>query len=130
MGARVLSHFLRQGGQPHYEQGPAPIPDLSAEPASADGGCALSELPRLRNMRGLTQEDLAVLTGMTHGAISRIEHGERRPRPETVVKLAHALRVSATRLNAALPDAPLEDEPAAPLFQPLKNGVPDEAAAS
>jgi transcriptional regulator with XRE-family HTH domain len=81
-------------------------------------------------MRGLTQEDLAVLTGMTHGAISRIEHGERRPRPETVVKLAHALRVSATRLNAALPDAPLEDEPAAPLFQPLKNGVPDEAAAS
>jgi transcriptional regulator with XRE-family HTH domain len=78
----------------------------------------LSELCRLRNLRGLTQQDLAVLTGKTAGAISRFERGERRPTRETIVKLAHALRVSSTRLNASLPDAPVEVE------------APDEAAAS
>lgn len=70
----------------------------------------MSELLRLRNLRGYTQADLAVLTGKSEAAISRFERGERRPTPETVVKLAHALRVSSTRLNALLPDAPVEVE--------------------
>ncbi|HEY8112482.1 MAG TPA: helix-turn-helix transcriptional regulator [Actinomycetes bacterium] len=72
----------------------------------------MSELLRLRHLRGLTQDDLAVLTGKSRVAISLFERGLRRPAPETVVKLAHALRVSSTRLNATLPDAPVEDEPA------------------
>jgi transcriptional regulator with XRE-family HTH domain len=70
----------------------------------------LSELLRLRNQRGLTQADLAVLTNKSEAAISRFERGERRPAPETVVKLAQALRVSSTRLNALLPDVPVESE--------------------
>jgi transcriptional regulator with XRE-family HTH domain len=53
-----------------------------------------------------------VLTGKSEAAISRFERGERRPDSETVVKLARALRVSSTRLNAALlSDAPVEVEP-------------------
>jgi transcriptional regulator with XRE-family HTH domain len=72
----------------------------------------MSYLLRLRNLRGYTQADLAVLTGKSEAAISRFESGERRPDPETVVKLARALRVSSTRLNAALrSDAPVEVEP-------------------
>jgi transcriptional regulator with XRE-family HTH domain len=71
----------------------------------------LSDLRRLRNQLGLTQADLAVLTDKSEAAISRFERGERRPAPETVVKLAHALRVSSTRLYALLPDAPVEAEP-------------------
>jgi transcriptional regulator with XRE-family HTH domain len=72
----------------------------------------MSDLLRLRNMRGFSQADLAVLTGKSEAAISRFERGERRPDPETVVKLARALRVSSTRLNAALlSDAPVEVEP-------------------
>jgi DNA-binding XRE family transcriptional regulator len=66
------------------------------------------ELVRLRNRRGYTQADLAVLTGKSEAAISRFERGERRPAPETVVKLARALGVSATRLKALLPDVPVE----------------------
>jgi transcriptional regulator with XRE-family HTH domain len=72
----------------------------------------MSDLLRLRNLRGYTQADLAVLTGKSEAAISRFERGERRPDPETVVKLARALRVSSTRLNAALlSNAPVEVEP-------------------
>ena len=72
----------------------------------------MSYLLRLRNLRGYTQADLAVLTGTSEAAISRFERGERRPAPETVVKLARALRVSSTRLNAALlSDVPIEVEP-------------------
>jgi transcriptional regulator with XRE-family HTH domain len=71
----------------------------------------LSELLRLRNLRGFTQADLAVLSNKSEAAISRFERGELRPAPETVVKLAQALRVSATRLNGLLPDAPVEAEP-------------------
>jgi transcriptional regulator with XRE-family HTH domain len=72
----------------------------------------MSHLLRLRNLRGFTQADLAVLTGKSEAAISRFESGERRPDPETVVALARALRVSSTRLHAALlSDAPVEIEP-------------------
>jgi transcriptional regulator with XRE-family HTH domain len=71
----------------------------------------LSGLLLLRKRARLTQADLAVLTGKSEAAISRFERGERRPAPETVVALARALRVSATRLNALLSDAPVEVEP-------------------
>jgi transcriptional regulator with XRE-family HTH domain len=71
----------------------------------------LSALLLLRKQARLTQAGLAVLTGKSEAAISRFERGELRPAPETVVKLAQALRVSATRLNALLADAPVEAEP-------------------
>jgi transcriptional regulator with XRE-family HTH domain len=71
----------------------------------------LSDLLRRRNQLGLTQADLAVLTGKSEAAISRFERGERRPAPDTIVKLAQALRVSSTRLKALLPDPPVEAEP-------------------
>jgi transcriptional regulator with XRE-family HTH domain len=71
----------------------------------------LSDLRRRRNQLGLTQADLAVLTNKSEAAISRFERGERRPAPDTIVKLAQALRVSSTRLKALLPDTPAEAEP-------------------
>ena len=74
-------------------------------------GLHMSDLLRLRKQARLTQADVAVLTGKSEAAISRFERGERRPAPETVVKLARALRVSSTRLNALLADAPVEVEP-------------------
>jgi transcriptional regulator with XRE-family HTH domain len=75
------------------------------------GWLPLSDLLRRRNQLGLTQADLAVLTGKSEAAISRFERGERRPAPDTIVKLAQALRVSSTRLKALLPDPPVEAEP-------------------
>lgn len=51
------------------------------------------ELKRLREERGLTQEGLAELSGVSRPAIHRIENGQQAPRQSTVSKLAWALEV-------------------------------------
>jgi transcriptional regulator with XRE-family HTH domain len=50
--------------------------------------------------RGISYEAAAVLAGVDTSAISRIVNGKRQPRPETIVQLARALRISAKRLEA------------------------------
>jgi transcriptional regulator with XRE-family HTH domain len=54
----------------------------------------------LREERGLSLDAVSVLAGVDTATISRIERGLTRPRPETVVRLAKALRVNARRLRA------------------------------
>ena len=71
-------------------------------------------LRRFREARGLTQEELADLAGLTAHGVSALERGvRRRPYPHTVRCLAEALDASpeerAALLSAALdrvPDAP------------------------
>jgi plasmid maintenance system antidote protein VapI len=58
---------------------------------------ALRELLR---ERGLTFDAAAVLAGVETSTISRIVNGQISPRPETVVRLARALGISAKRLQA------------------------------
>lgn len=48
---------------------------------------------RLREARGLTQEELGRLAGLHQTAIARIEKGERGPRLATLFKLAEGLGV-------------------------------------
>lgn len=65
-------------------------------------------LRELRKERQLTLEALEVLAGVDIATISRIERGLSEPRPETVVKLARALGISARRMAAMLqPQAPV-----------------------
>jgi plasmid maintenance system antidote protein VapI len=45
-------------------------------------------------------DGLALLAGTDKATISRISNGRQRARPETVVKLARALGVSARRMKA------------------------------
>jgi len=52
-----------------------------------------TRLKRLRLERTMTQRELAAKAGITHDAISMIEHGKRQGRPSTVRKLAEALGV-------------------------------------
>lgn len=47
----------------------------------------------LREAAGLTQQDLAARSGLTHEAISVLELARRTPEPETVRKLAQGLEV-------------------------------------
>jgi excisionase family DNA binding protein len=51
-------------------------------------------LRHLREAAGLTQLELAAVTGRTHEAISRLEWGRCAPMAETVRRLAQALRVA------------------------------------
>lgn len=50
--------------------------------------------------RGLTYDATSVMAGVDIGVISRIVNGKRRASPETIVRLARALRISARRLQA------------------------------
>ena len=56
----------------------------------------------LRVQRGLTLEQVEVLTGVNIASLSRIERGLQEPRPETVVALAKGLRISARRMARLL----------------------------
>ena len=57
-----------------------------------------TELRELRKQRRLTLEAVSVLARVDPATISRIERHEIAPRPETIVALAGALRISARRL--------------------------------
>jgi transcriptional regulator with XRE-family HTH domain len=58
----------------------------------------------LRLQRGLTLEQVEVLTGVNIATLSRIERGLQEPRPQTVVALAKGLRISARRMQRLLAD--------------------------
>jgi transcriptional regulator with XRE-family HTH domain len=53
----------------------------------------LTRLREHRRRRTLTQEELEKLSGVSRAAIAALELGYRRAHPETVAKLAKALKV-------------------------------------
>jgi transcriptional regulator with XRE-family HTH domain len=57
---------------------------------------------RLREERGLTQEELASRAGTTFGTVSRVESAKSAPAWWTVRKIAEALGVSLKELGAAV----------------------------
>jgi transcriptional regulator with XRE-family HTH domain len=57
---------------------------------------------RLREERGLTQEELASRAGTTFGTVSRLESAKSAPAWWTVRKVAEALGVSIAELAAAV----------------------------
>jgi transcriptional regulator with XRE-family HTH domain len=54
----------------------------------------------LREEAGLTQEELALASGLSTGEISKQEHGWRNPRWETMKRLAAGLGVSCSDMVA------------------------------
>ena len=50
-------------------------------------------LKELRESKGLSQEDLALLSGLNRGTIGALEAGSRKPYPSSRRKLARALKV-------------------------------------
>jgi transcriptional regulator with XRE-family HTH domain len=60
----------------------------------------LSQLKEHRERRGLTQEELATLSGVSRPTIAALELGYRKAYPRTVKKLAKALKVKPETLKA------------------------------
>jgi len=58
---------------------------------------------RLRELRALSQRDLAALAKLSVTTINRIETGQRKPMPRTVRKLAEALGVTPEELLTEQP---------------------------
>lgn len=59
-------------------------------------------LRRLRNERGVTQEDFATDSGFDRGYISGVERGVRNPTVLVLERIAHALGVDIGELFDAL----------------------------
>lgn len=59
------------------------------------------DLAKKRQERGLTQQELADLSGLTSRTIQRIEKGEVVPYDDTIKKLAHGLGLSIDELKSA-----------------------------
>jgi transcriptional regulator with XRE-family HTH domain len=57
-----------------------------------------ANIGRLREARGLTQEQLGWAAGLHQTAVARIESGERKPTLETILKLATGLEVPPAEL--------------------------------
>lgn len=63
-------------------------------------GECLGQQLRLRRMeRGLTQEELEELSGLSPKLIGKIERGERVPQLPTLFKISSALNISLDRLQ-------------------------------
>lgn len=58
----------------------------------------LPTLRRLRQSRGLTQQELARMAKVSSGTVYRLENGLRGAYPRSVRKLAFALEVSSAEL--------------------------------
>jgi transcriptional regulator with XRE-family HTH domain len=57
-----------------------------------------ANVERLREEKGLTQEQLGWAADLHQTAIARIEAGERKPTLPTIFKLAHGLEVPPAKL--------------------------------
>lgn len=55
-------------------------------------------LKEYRERKGLTQNELGVLVGVTQGAIAQFENGSSLPNIKTAVRIAEALGVTCEQL--------------------------------
>jgi len=62
-----------------------------------------ANLRRLRELRALSQRELAARAKLSVTTVNRIETGQRKPMPKTVRKLAEALEVTPEELLAEQP---------------------------
>ena len=79
-----------------------------------------TQLRRLREAAGLTQEELAFRAGLTANAVSDLERGKtRRPYPHTVRSLADAFGLSEDERTSLLAALPRRDAPAPEISSPV-----------
>lgn len=67
-------------------------------------------LKELLAERDLRYDAVALIAGVDKATISRIANGKARARPETVVRLARALGISARRMEAICASVPDDTE--------------------
>lgn len=58
----------------------------------------LTRLRAVRELRAMSQEDLATASGIRRATVSQLERGENAARPATLRKLARALKVGPEQL--------------------------------
>ena len=74
---------------------------MPAKPATPQAKFA-ANVERLREARGMTQEQLGWAAGMHQTVVARVESGERQPTLRTIFKLAAGLDVPPAELFAGI----------------------------
>jgi ribosome-binding protein aMBF1 (putative translation factor) len=87
MTSKAISERLRRV-RDRAAEGGADVPDSRLYSEVAD------QVAAQRAARGLSQAELAQLTGTTQSAIARLESGRRAPRLDTLQRVANALDCS------------------------------------
>ncbi len=85
--------------------------DADPEPADPEALEFGRHLKRLREVRELTQEELALASGLSSDSIRRLERGEFSPSLRTLRKVARGLNLSVNQLFQGL-DLAAEDDDA------------------
>ena len=75
------------------------------------------DLKELFAERGLKLDAVAVLGEVDKGTISRIANGKSRAKPETIVRLARGLGISARRMQALCDAAYLAADTGEPVLR-------------
>lgn len=88
-------------------------------PSSEEQQIFSRRLRELRKEREWTQSKLARQANLTPSAISQFEGGEREPRFDSIIKLAHALEVSPSYL-AGLEEYETTDQETRQLLRDVK----------
>jgi transcriptional regulator with XRE-family HTH domain len=76
----------------------APVPSENKSAQAKFG----ANIARLREARGMTQEQLGWAAGLHQTAVARIERSERKPRLQTILTIASALGVPPADLFAGI----------------------------
>lgn len=79
-------------------------------PAKLDTEALNNRLRKWRVDKGLTLQELADLTGLSVSGLSRLERGQRQPRPLTRVRIARRLGVPVGELFEFEPMTEADDE--------------------
>jgi transcriptional regulator with XRE-family HTH domain len=82
------------------------VPDDEPEPAELDAAVVqfTANLREARRRAGMTQEAVALASGVPQAHYSRIETGKRDPGVRTLIRIAAALRTTAAELLADVKD--------------------------
>ena len=67
-------------------------------------------LARVRERMGLSRRALSKLSGLLPGHVAKIESGVLSPRPETLSKIARALKWSDEKKDELLESVPINDD--------------------
>ena len=103
-------------------------PRPADKPRSTDPVRLENVLRSARQLSGLSIRRLAERTGLHHAGLARIELGEQRPTPDTLLALARVLELDESDLFA-LAGYRLPDRlPSFPAYLRAKYQMPDEAA--
>jgi transcriptional regulator with XRE-family HTH domain len=89
-------------GRPPGRRGPGRPPGRMKAMVVLDPGSVAARLKARRLRCGLSQADLAERVGLPQSYVHKVESGDKTPRPETVVRLAHALGCDPSELDARL----------------------------